>query len=85
MATKSTKSKPAVSPERMEEIRASARSGRGKSMFADPTPEMDRLHGPMCRCGVHRKPSGLAKHVVDDGHCTIHPDKDPEPYVRGVK
>lgn len=85
MATKSSKSKPAISPERLEEIRASVRAGQGKSMFADPTPEMNRLHRSMCRCGVHRKPAGLAKHVVDDGKCTVHPDELPEPYVRGVE
>lgn len=78
-------SKPPITPERLEEIRASVRSGVGRSMFADPTPEMNRMHGPMCRCGVARKPSGLSRHAADDGRCTIHPEKRPEPYVPGVK
>lgn len=76
--------KAAISPERLEEIRLSALAGRHKSMFDDPTPDMDRFHGPTCRCGVRRKPPGLAKHVVDDGKCVIHTDKPPEPYVPGA-
>jgi hypothetical protein len=76
--------KGAVSQQRIEEIRQSARARRGRSMFADPTPEMNRLHAPMCRCGVHRKPAGLSAHVQDDGKCTVHPDRPAEPYVRGV-
>lgn len=73
-----------IRPARLAEIRESVAAGRGKSMFADPTPEMNRMHGAMCRCGVHRKPSGLARHVIDDGKCTVHPDGVPEPYVRGA-
>jgi hypothetical protein len=76
--------KGAISPQRLAEIRQSVEAGRGRSMFASPTPEMNRLHGPMCRCGVHRKPSGLAREVADDGRCTVHPDAPVEPYVRGV-
>ncbi len=40
--------------------------------------------GPTCRCGVHRKPAGLTKHVIDDGKCIVHPDKPAEKYVRGA-
>lgn len=76
--------KPAITAERLEEIRASAADGRGRSMFDDPTPEMDRLHGPMCRCGVPRKPAGTSKHVDDDGKCTVHPDAPAQPWVRGA-
>lgn len=83
MATKKA-GKPAVSPERMAEIRASVEAGRGRSMFDDATEDMDRFHGPMCRCGVPRKPSGISRHVNDDGLCTVHPDRPPQPWVRGV-
>lgn len=75
---KSSSKKPVISPERLEEIRASVASGRHKSMFDDPTPDMERFHGPMCRCGLFRKPAGLAKHVIDDGRCTAHPDREPQ-------
>lgn len=79
-----TSKKQPVSAERLEEIRASVVAGRGKSMFDDPTPEMNRLHGPMCRCGVPRKPPGISRHVNDDGRCTVHSDQPPQPWVRGV-
>lgn len=65
-------------------IRRSIEEGRGKSMFQDPTPEMDRMHGPMCRCGVPRKAPGISKHMDDDGRCTVHPDRAPQPWVRGA-
>lgn len=78
------KGQASISPERVEEIKRSAEASRGRSMFDDPTPDMDRFHAAMCRCGVHRKPSGLALHVVDDGLCTVHPDRPAEPYVRGA-
>jgi hypothetical protein len=78
------KGQASISPERLAEIRASVESGRGRSMFDDPTPAMNRFHGPMCRCGVHRKGPGLARHSADDGRCTVHPEARPEPYVRGV-
>lgn len=48
----------------------------------DPATEMP-MFGAQCRCGVPRKPPGLAKHVIDDGKCIVHPDKPPEPYVPG--
>jgi hypothetical protein len=37
----------------IERVRASVEEGRGKSMF-----EGAERHGPMCRCGVPRKPPG---------------------------
>jgi hypothetical protein len=61
-------------------VRASVASGRGKSMFDGEV----RNFGPMCRCGIRRKPSGISKHVADDGLCIVHPDKPPEPYVPGA-
>lgn len=61
-------------------VRASVEAGRGKSMFDGVTSSF----GPMCRCGVYRKPPGLTRHVVDDGLCTVHPDKAAQPYVRGA-
>ena len=73
-----------VTPERGEEIRKSAEASRGRSMFDNPTPDMDRFHGAMCRCGVPRKASGISKHVNDDGLCTVHPDRSPQPWVEGV-
>lgn len=78
------KGQASISPERLEEIRQSAEASRGRSMFDDPTPDMDRFHGPMCRCGIHRKGPGLAAHSNDDGKCTVHPDRQPQPYVRGA-
>jgi hypothetical protein len=73
-----------ISADRLAEIRLSVAESRGRSMFADPTPDMDRFHGAMCRCGVHRKPKGLAVHSADDGMCTVHPERQPQPYVRGA-
>lgn len=73
-----------ISAARLAEIRESVAASRGRSMFADPTPDMDRFHGAMCRCGVHRKPKGLAVHSADDGLCTVHPERQPQPYVRGA-
>lgn len=84
MASKK-KSAGQLAPERVAEIRESVARGRGRSMFDDPTPDMDRFHGPMCRCGVPRKPSGISKHVDDDGLCTVHPDGAPQPWVRGAR
>lgn len=45
---------------------------------------MDRFYGVQCRCGVPRKPSGIAKHVEDDGMCFVHPDAPPQPWARGA-
>lgn len=73
-----------VSPERLAEIRLSVQESHGRSMFAEPTPDMNRFHAAMCRCGVHRKPAGISKHVNDDGRCTVHPERAPQPYVRGA-
>lgn len=74
-----------VSAERKEEIRLSAEATRGKSMFdVEDSTNMDRFHGAMCRCGVDRKPPGLAKMVADDGLCTVHPDMPPQKWVRGA-
>lgn len=50
-------------------IRQSIVDQRGKSMFEGA----EGRSGPMCRCGLYRKPAGLAKHVVDDGSCPTHP------------
>lgn len=63
-------------------IRASVADGRGKSMFDDA---VGVSHGPMCRCGVPRKPPGISKHVSDDGRCTVHPDRAPQPWTRGAE
>lgn len=78
------KGQASISPERLAEIRESVEAGRHRSMFSDPTPDMNRFHGPMCRCGVPRKPSGISRYVNDDGKCVIHAEELPEPYVRGV-
>jgi len=61
-------------------VRASVAAGRGKSMFDDPPAS----HGAMCRCGVPRKPAGISRHVNDDGLCTVHPDRPPQPWVLGA-
>lgn len=63
-----------LSPEVLAAIRADALSGQSWA-----------AGGPTCRCGVPRKPSGLSKHVNDDGKCTVHPNKPPEPYVPGAE
>lgn len=76
--------KAAISEERLKEIAASAHSGRGKSMFDNPTDDMNRFHRSTCRCGVPRKPPGISKHVDDDGLCTVHPDRPPQPWTRGA-
>jgi hypothetical protein len=71
--------------EMAKRIRVSVEEGRGKSMFdVDDSTDMDRMHGPMCRCGVPRKPPGISKHVNDDGRCTVHPDREPQPWTRGA-
>lgn len=62
-------------------IRLSIEARRGKSMF-DDTPS--RMHGPMCRCGIPRKAPGISMYVNDDGRCTVHPDRPPVIWVRGV-
>lgn len=62
-------------------VRRSVAEGRGKSMF-DGAPAS---HGPQCRCGVPRKPPGISKHVNDDGMCIVHPEREPQPYVRGAE
>jgi len=72
----------AVSSEVAERIRESVAAGRRKSMFEDVNP---RMFGIQCRCGVRRKPPGLAKHVNDDGMCPVHPEKPAQPYVPGVQ
>lgn len=86
-AAKKPVGKHPISDERIAEIRASAEASRGRSMF-DPadgnTTDLDRFHGAMCRCGVDRKPPGISKHVNDDGLCTVHPDRPPQKWVRGV-
>lgn len=75
----------AISDERKAEIAASAEASRGKSMFdVEDSSNMDRFHGAMCRCGVDRKPAGLARMVADDGLCTAHPNKPPQKWVRGA-
>lgn len=61
-------------------VRASVEERRGKSMFDNA----GASHGPMCRCGVPRKPPGISKHVNDDGRCTVHPDRPPQPWTRGA-
>lgn len=66
MATKSTKSKPAVSPERMEEIRASARSGTNWAAEVG--------YGPACTCGM-KPDAGHASVLgvkVERGVCYRH-------------
>jgi hypothetical protein len=73
-----------VTDEVRERIRASVEAGRGLSMFDNPTPEMERMHGVQCRCGVPRKPGGISKHVDDDGICPAHPDKPPQSWTRGA-
>jgi hypothetical protein len=65
----------------IERVRASVEERRGKSMFDGATAS----HGPMCRCGVPRKPPGISKHVDDDGRCTVHPDRPPQPWVQGAE
>lgn len=70
--------------EMITRVRASIEAGKGRSMFDNPTPAMNRLHAAMCRCGVPRKPSGISKHVNDDGLCTVHPDRPAQPWVRGA-
>ncbi len=71
--------------EMIARVRVSVEAGRGKSMFeTDDRETLDRFHGPMCRCGVRRKPGGLSLHVVDDGLCTVHPDKAAQPFVPGI-
>ena len=69
-----------------ERIRESVEAGRGRSMFDtdDPT-NLNRFHGAQCRCGVHRKPPGLALHMADDGSCPVHPDREPERWSRGAE
>ncbi|MCX4912855.1 hypothetical protein [Streptomyces sp. NBC_00687] len=62
----------AISDERLAEIRAGAHE-RNTAASLKPT----------CRCGVLRKPQGLAKYIDDDGLCVVHPDKPPQPYVPG--
>lgn len=62
-------------------VRLSVEERRGKSMFDDAN---DRMHGAMCRCGVPRKAPGISKHVNDDGLCTVHPDRPPQPWVKGA-
>lgn len=76
-----------VSDELKASIRASAEAGRGKSMFdgGDDSTDLDRFHGAMCRCGVPRKPPGLAKHMNDDGRCAVHPDAPPQRWTRGAE
>lgn len=64
-----------ISDERLAEIRAGAR--RRGSWISGASLK------PTCRCGVLRKPPGLAKHIDDDGLCVVHPDKPPQPYVPG--
>jgi hypothetical protein len=81
MAARKAAPKHALSEERKAEIRASADETRGRSMFDGETPGF----GPQCRCGVPRKPPGLAKHVQDDGMCVVHPDKPPQPWTRGAE
>jgi hypothetical protein len=63
-----------------ERIRESVEAGRGLSMFD----QGGRKFGPNCRCGIHRKPPGLARHVADDGLCPVHPDREPQPWSRGA-
>lgn len=74
-----------VTDETKAAIAASVAQGRNRSMFDtdDPT-DLDRFHGAQCRCGVPRKPSGLAKHVEDDGLCVVHPDQPVQPWTRGA-
>lgn len=67
----------------VQRIRDSVIAGRGKSMFREPGEPMP-LFGAQCRCGINRKPAGLAKHVEDDGLCIVHPEKPPQPWVRGA-
>lgn len=74
----------AISDEVRERIRASVEEGRGRSMFDNPTPEMNRMHGVQCRCGVPRKPPGISKHVDDDGLCFVHPEQPPQQWTRGA-
>lgn len=66
-------------------VRASVAESRGRSMFDDPDGSLDRMHGPMCRCGVPRKPPGTSRHVNDDGRCAVHPDRGPQPWTRGAE
>lgn len=75
----------AVSDELKASIKASVEAGRGRSMFPDDPAEAMPLFGANCRCGIHRKPPGLAKHVADDGTCPAHPDGPPQPWVRGAE
>lgn len=70
-----------VDDDRLKEIRMSIAARHGKSMFEGAE---NRLFGPTCRCGIYRKPPGLAKHVIDDGLCTVHPEVAPQPYVPGA-
>lgn len=70
-----------VSVELRAAIAVSVEEGRGKSMFDSASP---RMHGAMCRCGVPRKPPGLAKHVADDGLCPVHPGQPPQRWSRGA-
>ncbi len=62
-------------------VRASVEEGRGKSMFDGEVSSF----GPMCRCGVPRKPPGISKYINDDGLCTVHPDRPAQPWVRGAE
>lgn len=78
MATRRKADKPAISPERLAEIKESARRPASEDAASI------RSLGPTCRCGVRRKPAGLAKHVIDDGLCVVHPERPPQPYVPGV-
>lgn len=69
-----------LSEETVQRIKESTEAGRGRSMFDDAA-----AFGPMCRCGVPRKPPGLAKYVKDDGMCVVHPDKPPQSWTRGAE
>lgn len=68
----------------VQRIRDSVTAGRGRSMFPEDPDEPMPMFGAQCRCGINRKPAGLAKHVQDDGLCIVHPDKPPQPWVRGA-
>lgn len=74
-----------VSDETKARIKESVEATRGKSMFPDDPATPMALFGAQCRCGVRRKPPGLAKHVTDDGLCMVHPDRPPQPWTRGAE
>lgn len=66
MASRKAADKPAISPERLEEIRADARSGRNWAA--------EHTYGPACVCGAFLPGSTVTSwgQVVEKGRCYRH-------------